>query len=257
MIGTAENILNIPGPEVSDQIFEGHQEAIFWVGQVATKGVVSQPEYYDALTIFRAETYLELGFISTDHVDEYGREIDVDEKRSTSIAVVKKEQTGETGTAHIEGSGRLIFKESPDKPLPIETLFPEVFQDEPLPIDAVEASRFIARDPNKKTRHMINLSIIRALTYSSVEANVSSLYCVVERPLLSLFKHIGIPLKVLGDPKDVPGQGGVLYPVYVNYELIPESVRKDISGTIDLQAFFKDAKKGIGYYAEDLNGEDL
>lgn len=256
MINALNNILQTPGPEVSADIFQGHEEATYWIGEVSSLGLTPLPEYYDALTKFRAETYLHLGFLATDAVDSEGRDIDVDEARSTNFAVVKKYPNDLTtgSRTSLVGSGRLIHKGMTGASLPIEQSFPEIFDKTPISDNSVEVSRFISRDTVDIVRHMVSLSVIRALTFSSTEASVDKDYCMIEKPLFRLLDMIGIPLKIMGEPKDIPNQGGILYPIEINPYQVLESVKTDKYKIIDLKNFFDDKGRGVGFYKEDLNG---
>ncbi len=256
MTSAIHNIIKVPGPEVSADIFQDHEEATYWIGEVASLGQLTLPEYYDALTRFRAETYLHLGFIATEAVDSQGRDIDIDEARSSNFAVVKQHRSDATASSYasLVGSGRLIHKGITGAPLPIEQFFPEVFAKAPISENSVEVSRFISKEQVNINRHLISLSIIRALAFSSADAGVDNGYCIIEKPLYRLLDMIGIPLKIMGEPKDIPSLGGILYPVEINPYRVLESAKTDKYKIIDLKKFFDDKGRGVGFYKDDLNG---
>jgi len=243
-------------PVVSPEIFKGHEDSSFWLGRVATGNDISRPDYYDALMKFRGNVYVtELEFLSEDHLDEKGREIDEYDQYSIEFMAVENVKE-EDDLARVVASGRLITKENPDTPLPIEHFFPEVFDGKPLPDNAVEVSRFIARHKEDSTQHALALSIIRAMTHYSVDTQVEADYCIIEKPLIKLLGSIGLPMDVLGEPKNIPEYGGTLYPIRINPYKIIDSVTKDKTGNILLKRFFsREAEnKGEGFYPTSLTG---
>ncbi len=239
--------------DVSSGVFDFREDAMYYIAKVNECGNIISEEYFDALTKFRADTYLHLGFIATSDVDEKGRDIDIDESRSTSFIVIKKNNNTLDGPS-VVGSGRLIYKGSPDRPLPIEQYFPECFEDGPLSNNTVEVSRFISRDPAEINRHMVSLAIIRSLLFEAFEHNIDDSYCIIEKPLLKLLNNIGIPTEVIDEPKDIPNQGGTLYPIEINPYRVLESVKSDKYKIINLKSFFDDKNRGVGYYSSNLDG---
>lgn len=264
--------------EVPVDLFESHPNAAFWIGRVATMGsaVENMQDYYDGLLEFRANVYIhELGFIQAFDVDgtpaenengtlvldEFGRETDDDDERSVSFTTIEHTGIGtDDEAARIVGSGRLIVKYGASKELPIERYFPELFKDNPLPDDAAEISRFIARHDGQDTyaQHKIALGVMRAMTHYGIENDIHESYCIVEKPLLRLLNFMGFPITVMGEPKDIPEYNGVLYPVKLEPFKIMESIGKDKTGTIHLREFFGNPDGNIGngaFYTDTLMGE--
>lgn len=265
-------------PEVPVDLFNSHAQAKFWIGRVATMGIADGncEEYYDGLLEFRANVYIhELEFISiedesgnpilnmngTPVLDEFGRETDDDDERSINFASIEhiNIDTAEEG-ARVVGSGRLIVKQGASRELPIEHYFPELFIDNPLPDHVVEISRFIARhsDTEAFTQHKIALGIIRAMVHYAVNNDIEDSYCMIEKPLVKLLNFIGLPLTVIGEPKDVPEYNGILYPVKIEPYKIIDSLEKDKSGTIHLKEFFANTDGHTGdaaYFDETLMKE--
>lgn len=247
-------LLGVPVPS---EIFANHTESVFWVGKVAMGSTVIRPVYYDGLSRLRAKVYVdEMHFLSSEHLDTFGRESDLDDARSAHFAVIENASPENNNSARIVGSARLILKGENDKTLPIENYFPEIFKADPLESKSIEVSRFIARHENRQTQHTIALSLIRAMTHYSVASNVKAAYCIIETPLLNLLTSIGIPIEMLGGSKDIDEYGGVLFPVKINpYEII-DSIRKDMTGKIALRRFFKEEiiNEGVGFYPKTLTG---
>jgi N-acyl-L-homoserine lactone synthetase len=195
-------------------------------------------------------------YLSSDHLDHEGRETDEFDKRSDHFAVVEN-VSATRGLARIVGSIRLIRKTSENDIFPIEEYFPKIFSDL-LPVNTSEVSRFIARypeDPNYQ-QHLVSLSLIRAATLHGINEEIENYYCVVEKPLLKLLEKIGIPLEVIGDSKEIPEQGGTLWPIKIRGKEVLESVERDDNGGISLKEFFVNEKSnnGLGYFDESLMG---
>lgn len=245
------------GIAVPAEIFNSHTDSAFWVGKVAIGSSVIKPVYYDGLSRLRAKVYVdEMHFLTSEHLDTFGRESDQDDARSAHFAVIENASLENNNSARVVGSARLILKGESDKALPIESYFPEIFNGNPLKAKSIEVSRFIARHENRQTQHTIALSLIRAMTLYSVASNVKAAYCIIEAPLLNLLTSIGIPIEMLGGSKDIEEYGGVLSPVKINpYEII-DSIRRDMTGKIALRMFFKEEtpNEGVGFYPKSLTG---
>ncbi len=244
-------------PRTSADVFNDRPEANFWLGRVASLGEVEMPEYYDTLLRFRGNVYVhELGFLDETHIDDVGRESDNYDERSIHFAVIEN-ATEDRDFARMVGSLRLITKVNEEDIYPIEGYFPEVFE-RPIDTNTAEVSRFIARYPEDPdfTQHMISLSLIRAATLYAVAEGVESYYCVIEKPLMRLLGKIGIPLEVIGEPKDVEEQGGFLYPVKIYSQQIMDSVSTDKTGNLMLHNFFEQESlnRGEGFYDSSFIG---
>lgn len=244
--------------EVSSDVFRNHPEAAFWVGKVANLGIVApgMSEYENALGRLRAKVYVdEYGFLGDDSIDALGREIDKYDERSVHFAVIENANEDRRSSRMI-GSLRLITKKEPEEKYPIEEYFPEVF-DELIGTSSAEVSRFISRYPEDKfTKHVVSLSLIRAIALHATYENIEDYYCIIEEPLFRLLGKIGISMEPIGDSKLIPEQGGVLYPIKIDPLKTIESVTTDKTGNILLEDFFKDefGNHGIGYYPATFTG---
>ena len=255
-----ELLVPFPTVPVSPEVFESHPEAAFWIGKIATLAVkgIDPTGYQDALARFRGNVYVhERGFLQKDALDEFGREFDEYDTRSVHFAVIENE-TEINQTSRLVGSIRLVTKETTDDKLPIEKYFPELFEENPIDTNCVEVSRFISCYPEDKQfmQHVIALALIRAVTLYGVKEGIEDQYCVIEKPLYRSLHHIGIPLEVLGEPKDVPEQGGILYPIKISSQGCLDSVKYDKNKNIMLQDFFRQelGSGGEGYYPAGLVG---
>ena len=243
------------GVSVPAEIFANHADSAFWVGKVAMGSTVIKPVYYDGLSRLRAKVYVdEMHFLTTEHLDTFGRESDQDDARSAHFAVIENGSIDNHETARVVGSARMILKETQDKPLPIEIYFPEVFENNPLDNGSLEISRFIARHEDRQMQHTIALALMRTMAHYSEGLNAESAYCIIEDPLLKLLMSVGIPTEVLGDSKDIEEYGGVLYPVKINSFI--DSIRRDKVANIALKRFFKEDTpiQGVGFYPKSLTG---
>lgn len=243
------------GTIVPAELFVNNSDAQFWLGTVATGNVMHIPEpYYDGLMRFRGSVYVdELRFLGRNSLDSKGREIDEYDDHSVEIAVIEHDPIS-SDTAEVVGSTRLILKSEADQELPIEHYFPELFSDGPLSVGSVEVSRFIARHPEKEKQHSIMKALLRTITLHSVENDVDSLYFMIEKPLVTLFKYLHIPMELIGEPKNVPELNGVLYPIRSDPRKMLSLVMSGEETRGDFKKYFEGSasKTGEGYYPESL-----
>lgn len=233
---------------------------VFWVGKVSEGGVViPPPSHAEALARFRGQVYVhEKRFLTPDSLDNEGRELDEHDKHSTNYGVFERLTPG---IVRVVGSGRLINKAREDRKLPIEHHFPEAFCSKPPSIDSSEASRFIARHPDKATQHAIGLAVLRALTFEAITTERPEVYCLVEKGLLTLLdKVIGLPIEQLAEPKQVDELGGLLYPISIKPSLVLGSLQEATNSRLGMatKAFFTSgiSTKGIGFFPINLVGQD-
>ncbi|MEO8105024.1 MAG: hypothetical protein ABI602_01675 [Candidatus Saccharibacteria bacterium] len=242
-------------PYVSAEIFENHLEAAFWIGRVAT----TDSKHYDALAQFRANVYVgQMGFLGPEDIDIMGRELDADDARSVHFGAVENTTNNGIREARIVASGRLIVKDCVEGLLPIETSFPELFSEVPAPIGSVEVSRFISRHENQIVQHSLALAMIRAMSLYSADKGMTAGYCMIEKPLLNLLSHMGLPLEKLGEQKTTLEPGGLceLHPIRINPQIIIETVTNDAHDKLVLREFFKNdvPNGGEGFYPASLVG---
>lgn len=238
-------------PSVETSVFDGHQEAKFWIGKVAVPGEILLPDEYIAARQLRANIYIDKeGFLPPEARETDGGESDEDDDRSIQFAVV--ENLGVR--SRLVGTTRLIVKRHENDSLPVEQLFPEAFEDRPAPIGATEASRFIAQHPNKMTKHLISLSGIRAMDLEALERGYEPVYAVVEERLAGMFDFIGLPYRKMTDLKFLPEYSTPNMPIEIDPSRVLEEIKKDLSGRLLLTQFFQDAlvSQGLGHFENDL-----
>lgn len=239
---------------VSQEVFAEHPEAAFWVGKISMLGQVIDADKFDAVTQFRANVYVhQLGFLPLESVDAEGREIDLDDKRSTQFVAI--ENATDSSDTRVVGSGRLIYKRTAEDALPIEEYFPEVFEANPALENSVEVSRFIARHESRDTQRFISLSVIRAMTFETVAQGATGTYCMIEKPLLRLLSKIGLSITELGEPKEIEELGGVLHPVLLNPpEILEDALHSDDPKFGLLKMMFENDvdNQGLGWFSASL-----
>ena len=72
---------------------------------------------------------------------------------------------------------------------------------------------------------------------------------------MKLLNSMGVPTEILGEVKDIPEQGGILFPVKIEAEKVLESMRSIEIGKTAMQRFFIQSKAdgGEGFYDESFS----
>ena len=239
-------------PRVDTEIFRFQPEAHFWIGKTAARGgSIVAPDVYQAAGILRARVYIdEYSFLPGDARNIDGTESDAEDIRSSHFAVVENSEGGN----RLVGTTRLIKKETDDQTLQVEKLFPEAFADTPAPVGSVEASRFIARHPNKLLQHMVSLSLIRSMVLEANEEGSPYIYAVVEEHLERLFRNIGLPLVRLAEAKLIEEYNTPNMPLRFSPMDILETAKADTNNRLKMTPFFRGQgpTHGLGFYDESL-----
>lgn len=236
-----------PIPEVESRVFDD-VNAPFYIGILASKNVVNLPgEYLSALRL-RANVYIdEFKFLPPEARQADGTERDSDDDRSHHYGVV--ENIG--GTSRIVGTMRAIIKDDSVDILPAEKIFPELFESQPAPIGSLEASRFIARHPDKRVQSAISISLIRTIVAQSLEYDHKPVYAIVEEPFYKLLQKIKLPLEKLSNPKATPEYNNTenMLLRFMPEEIMEQVVKNPESRRL-LSSYFKTVpiNKGIGHY---------
>lgn len=170
-------------------------EPSYNVGIIAVMGTEFDSLLYHQALQLRADVYIsEKGYLSDASRNNKGEESDEDDARSTHFAITEVSETPEGIKRSVIGTSRLIHKRDEDDLLPVE----KYFDIEPAPIGSLEASRYIARHPNKEIQAMASLSLIRAMADESVRLGAEDhIYAVIERPLEVKFRWLGVPVTQL------------------------------------------------------------
>ncbi len=231
-------------------LFIGREAAACYIGLLATPEVVNMEDELRAALVLRANVYIdEMGFLPASARRIDGTESDADDARSRHFGVI--ENCGDS-TRVIGGMRAIIKRDEADK-LPIERLFPEAFASEDAPVNAVEASRYISRHENRMRQHAAALGLIRAVVAQAVKHDNQPIYAVVEEPLHRLFEIAGLPLEVIGEPKEIPEYNNT---VNVALRFDPNEIMaaaaNDHDGKLRITPYFKTVHQndGLGYYDE-------
>lgn len=143
----------------------------------------------------RAKAYLGRHLIQEDEINEQGEEFDKDDFRSTHLGVFDDNE-------ELVGCVRLIERFYDKHPLPVEEYF-GIEADQP----SLEASRLIIdRDkvPVGSMEHELAcISLIRGMTYQSLEKGAKSVYATLERSLIRRLERTGFSVEELAGPIEV------------------------------------------------------
>lgn len=201
---TAEMVI----PTIETKWFQGHEGTSFAIGMVAVGDqiIAGRESEFDGYLKLRANVYAyQTRMIPTDVVRPDGTEVDEDDARSTHWALLEKSLL-DNSSAKVIGSIRTIEKTASDpRPLPIEDFFPETFENEPLPVGAIEVSRYIARHPNERIQQKLSEPLFKKVISHVTAHALGPTYGVVEEKVEQrLEKGLHVPLKRIAEPKYVP-----------------------------------------------------
>jgi N-acyl-L-homoserine lactone synthetase len=242
-------------PPVETSVFDVRADARFWMGVTAMGDHVTMGAEHTAAGIQRANMYIdEHHFLPESARRADGIETDDDDGRSTHFVIVENRLSAD-GIHRVVATTRLIEKDFEDEPLPVEQLFPEVFEANPAPVGAAEASRFIAHHPDKLTQGALSLSLIRAMTSRSAHLGLEPVYAVVEDHLARLFNKINLPFEQISDYKMLPEYNTENMAIRFDPNRILREACAPHIGQEILQAFFNKSavrSEGLGYFDETL-----
>ncbi|HEU4967229.1 MAG TPA: GNAT family N-acyltransferase [Candidatus Saccharimonadales bacterium] len=247
-----------PTVAVESGVFQDHPEAAFYLGVIASPGIIYKPREYQAARRLRANVYIdEKHFLPEEARQRDGGESDVDDARSVHFAVI--ENRGNSELPRVVGTSRLILKRDGSDRLPVENLFPEAFGPSPAPDSSAEVSRYIARHSERSKQKAVSLALIRAMTAWTLTETRQPVYSIVERPMVRLFDAIELPYEQISDPKMLPEYNTENMAIELDPEAVFHSVRAEKHlAAAAMQAFFQKAEGngGLGYFNENF-GERL
>ena len=237
-------------PAVETSVFDDNPDVRFWIGLTAMSGIIEKPIEYHASQRLRANVYIdELNWLPPSARNSHGLEADEYDQRSVEFATIENNSP----VRKLVGTVRLIEKRHEADQLPVEKLFPEVFDDKPAEIGAVEISRLIARHPEDLMQHYISLGLIRAIDLHAVKEGVPNSYAVVEKPLQRYLRMIGVPYEQLTDYKIVESYGSTLNTaIRINPQAVKDSALSAQGRQAFLRSFFASAleNNGLGHYSD-------
>lgn len=181
---------------IESQLFDDYQNAVYWIGKVATPGYVTRPDEYLAQRQLRANVYIdECNFLPSSARQTDGGETDANDVHATQYVVIEKRDQ----QVRAVGALRMIHKQYGD--LPAEELFANELH-QALPQQSLEASRFIARHNEKMSQALISIGLVRVAILQAQQEQ-GDIYAVVEEPLARRFSQIGLEYDELCPSKPI------------------------------------------------------
>jgi len=199
-------------PVIEAQIFNASPEHQFAIGMLATgyELVDDRGGIFTGYLRLRANVYAsQTNMIPGNEVRPDGTEKDADDSRSTHWAILERareqeQELGFQGLARVVASIRTIEKTATDqRPLPIEVFFPEAFT-APLPLGAVEVSRYICRHENPIIQSRLSAPLFSAVVGHIQSKGFSPTFGVVEEKVEQRLERYGVPMQRIALPKFVP-----------------------------------------------------
>jgi N-acyl-L-homoserine lactone synthetase len=222
-------------PVVESKVFIDHPDARFAIGEVAVNGAIVnsyENEFFGAARL-RADTYLSKGFVRCDELDDDGTELDQNDTRSAHFVML--EQGAKDSLARVVGNMRLIIKSSENSgPLPLENYRPDVFSDNPLPIQSVEVSRLIARHEDLRLQSQIMWPLLIAGQKYGEHNHLGPAYGLLTPALTRRLRMQRIPVTAVADEKYIEAINASKQPVSINLPLLKRLIRATGDQGIDV-----------------------
>ena len=221
---TADGVSPIPVVESSVFARIGHARfAVVEMGDQAISATTYANEFLGAAQL-RANTYLEHGFVSREQLDDNGTELDRDDQRSAHFVVLERVESSGS-MVRVVGNMRLVQKSPEDSSaLPVESYFPELFLDNPLPINSVEVSRLIARHENPRTQRLLLWPLFVA-GYRFVERNqFGPVHGLLSVALTRHLRSRRVPITPMASAKHIPEINATKQPVALDLDLLRDLV---------------------------------
>ena len=213
-------------PVVESKVFIDRPYIRFAIGEVAVNGTIVNSydnEFFGAAQL-RVNTYLSREFVKIDELDDNGTELDQNDSRSAHFVVL--ERAAVASMARVVGNMRLVIK-SPDNPapLPVESFYPEVFSENPLPIGSVEVSRLIARHEDLRVQSLLKWPLFIA-GYKYVEHNkLGPVYGLLTPALTRRLRMQHIPISAITEkPKYIEAINATKQPVIIDVPLLKSAI---------------------------------
>lgn len=227
-------------PTFESSLFTDRSDSRYAVGQIAQHDVpiIGHQEEVKAYYELRRRVYLgQTGMLSPDEIGEDGTDRDLDDSRSIAFGVY--ENMGEVDVARCVGALRFIIKGSQrdgrfiegDAPLPIETLWPEIFTS-PEPPRSVEVSRLIARHERAAHQTIIRKFLYKIGVSHIIGQRLGPTYGIVERWFANSMQD-DAPSKVIGDRKWVSKYNDWNIPITVDTDLMASRFTESDPGSIE------------------------
>lgn len=236
-------------PTFNTEIFRD-RNAPFYVGILATPQAVLDQNGWNAARMLRAQVFIdEMNFLPESFRKEDGGEDDADDLRSIQFGVYENQKVD--GQARLTGTSRLILKRDEGDLLPVEQIYPEVFDLKPAELGSVETSRVIARHEDKKTtRKCISLALIRAMAAWSMKEDQKPVYAVIDTSVRKMYDRMDFPYTLMSDLKYVPEYQSENWAVKIDPKEVVEQTKPSGHADSLMQIFFANVNtsQGLGYY---------
>jgi N-acyl-L-homoserine lactone synthetase len=147
----------------------------------------------------RANVYIDqTGMLPESDRREDGTEWDYDDDRSLHFMVMENK----VASASVFACMRLIVRD--ESPLPIETYFPEAFENAPAPVGSDEVSRLIAVHPDFRPNMDATDMLLAGANAHINNNNLGPTYAVVEPKTETYLRKKRVVFERIAEPKFVP-----------------------------------------------------
>ena len=220
-------------PVVESTIFKGHEEARFAVGAVAVddKVINGYGNEFKGAAKLRASTYVDLGYVNVDDLDENGTELDLDDERALHLIVA--EQVAGAGLARIVANMRLVIK-TDHEPLPVERYFPGAFSNVDLPVGSVEVSRLISIHEDLSLQSSLKWPLFIAGLKHVDKNKLGPVFGLLAPALTRSLILQRIPVRSLAEAKYIEEINYIKHPVQIDVDRLRKVVDATGDQGIDL-----------------------
>ncbi len=215
-------------PELRSDVFVGHEQARFAVGQVAEGDNSFYTEEDLAYHRLRANVYVhQTRMISEEYIAPNGGEYDEEDARSAHMVVL--ENCGDE--QRLVGSMRLILRGRGGQ-LPIEKFFPDIFDHDPAGVTSCEVSRYITRHEEESVQREISWALFQRTMATAINHQLGPMYAVVDPALSRIMRLKRVPIKELAPPARVEEYNSTSLPVAIDLGLFAERLENRAPGTL-------------------------
>jgi N-acyl-L-homoserine lactone synthetase len=231
----AENTRRIPNleatPIVETDVF--HSELTKQFAIVAFgRGIRENDDVFDGYLKLRGNVYVhQTGFLGPEALRADGREMDEDDERASHFAILENR----LGHAAVVGSIRLIEKSQENPaPLPIESIFPEAFEDQRPGLKSIEVSRFISCLDHKPDQMRAILELFQSGVARIKQEDLGPTFGIVEKKLERSLGFMGAPPRRIADVQYVEEYNTYNVGVEINTDKMVETFGPETIENLDV-----------------------
>jgi hypothetical protein len=223
-------------PVIESDLFDANPSARFAVGilAVGNQVVPGLEKEYTAYFDLRRNVYVDqTGQLDTSAIRDDGTDRDEEDGRSVAFGVIENRIWDQ----RVVGATRIIIKgfgtdAEEQRPLPVETFCPEVFDEDPAPIRSIEVSRHIARHERAAMQEILRWQLYAvSLGYVASHA-LGPVYGVVE-PWLQKSLQSSVPVRAIGEPRYVPHYLDYNVPIEIDSEQLFDQMKTSHPGLVE------------------------